>query len=154
MGQLDNFIDILSKKIKKYFKEENTGHNIDHLNRVLKYALYLQKNEGGDEIVIGISAFIHDVHRIMTAECGEYVSPKDSINKVKEFIDDLDLTDEQKEHILYAVEHHEEYGFGKENVSVKDIESLILQDADNLDMCGAMMNCRSVIFTFRKFITI
>ena len=138
MNNLDAIIDILNKKIKIYFRGENTGHNIDHLNRVLKYALYLQKYEGGDKIVIGVSAFIHDVHRIMSAESCKYVSPKDSIPKVKEFIDDLDLTNKQKEHILYAVEHHEEYGFGKENVSVKDIESLILQDADNLDMCGAM----------------
>ena len=93
MSKLDNIIDKLSKKIKTYFSEENTGHNIDHLNRVLKYALYLQKNEGGDEIVIGVSAFIHDVHRIMTAECGKYVSPKESIPKVKEFIDLIAMTE-------------------------------------------------------------
>lgn len=150
MNNLENIIERLNEKIKTYFREENTGHNIDHLNRVLKYALYLQKYEGGDEIVIGVSAFIHDVHRIMTAECRKYVSPKDSIPKVKEFIDDLDLTEKQKEHILYAVEHHEEYSFGKENVSVKDIESLILQDADNLDMCGAMGIVRAFKYGFQN----
>ena len=86
----------------------------------------------------------------MTAESGKYISPKDSIPKVKEFIEDLCLTEKQKEHILYSVEHHEEYGFGKENISVSDIESLILQDADNLDMCGAMGIIRAFKYGFQN----
>ena len=35
----------------------------------------------------------------MTAESGKYISPKDSIPKVKEFIEDLCLTEKQKEQI-------------------------------------------------------
>lgn len=150
MNKIDLLIDKLSEKIKRYFKEENTGHNIDHLTRVMNYALYLQKQEGGDEVVVAVSAFIHDVHRIMTAEQGRYVSPKESLPKVKEFIEDLDITQDQMEHILYAVEHHEEYGFGKERTAVKDIESLILQDADNLDMCGAMGIVRAFKYGFQN----
>lgn len=150
MNHLDSIIDKLYQKLKVYFKEENTGHNIDHLTRVLKYALYLQKYEGGDELVIAVSAYIHDVHRIMTAEYGRYVSPSESIPKVKELLMDIDLTDEQKDHILYAVEHHEEYVFGKEGVVVHDIESLILQDADNLDMCGAMGIVRAFKYGFQN----
>lgn len=150
MKKIDCLINNLRGKIKAYFSEENTGHNIDHLTRVMNYALYLQKIEGGDEIVIGISAYIHDIHRIMTAESGKYVSPKESLSKVNEFIEDLDLSDEQKKHILHAVEHHEEYAFGKEKTSVCDIESLILQDADNLDMCGAMGIVRAFKYGFQN----
>lgn len=83
MSKLDLMIDKLNTKLKIYFNAENTGHSTDHLNRVLKYALFLQKHESGDEIVIGVSAFVHDVHRIMTAESGKYISPKDSIPKLK-----------------------------------------------------------------------
>lgn len=150
MHNLKEIINNLQVKLEIYFSGENTGHNIDHLKRVLSYALFLQKTEGGDEIVIGVSAFIHDIHRIMTQEYKRYVSPKESLPKVKEFIDDLNITEEQKEHILYAVEHHEEYGFGKEKTSVSDIESLILQDADNLDMCGAMGIVRSFKYGFQN----
>jgi uncharacterized protein len=71
-------------------------------------------------------------------EKGQFVSPKESLIVVKEFIEDLEITDTQKEHILYAIEHHEEYNFGLGGVQVEDIESKILQDADNLDAIGAM----------------
>ena len=138
MEKLNNIINSLKTKVENYFSSDASGHNIDHLNRTLSYALYLQSKEGGDIIVIGISAFIHDIHRIMGKEQKRFVSPKESLDVVWEFIKDLDITPEQKEHIMYAIEHHEEYNFGREKVVVSDIESKILQDADNLDAIGAM----------------
>lgn len=143
MEKLNMLIEQLRKKVDSYFKQDVTGHNIDHLERTLKYALYLQSKEGGDAIVIGISAFIHDIHRILGAKLNRFVPPKESLSVVEEFINDLDISKTQKEHILFAIEHHEEYGFGKEKTSVSDIESLILQDADNLDATGAMGIVRS-----------
>ena len=137
MQNIDNFINKLEIKIKELFKKDETGHDLEHLKRVLNNALYLQKKEGGDVVVVAISAFIHDVHRIMSSD-GKYVSPKQSLPVINKLIQDLDITEEQKQHILYAIEHHEEYAFGKEKVSVTDIESKILQDADNLDALGAV----------------
>lgn len=131
------YIDKLRDKIDNYFKKDASGHSIDHLERTLNYALYLRSKEGGDVVVVGISAFIHDIHRIMGAEQNRYVSPKESLPVVEQFLVELDITLEQKQHILYAIEHHEEYSFGG-GVKVTDIESKILQDADNLDAIGAM----------------
>lgn len=137
MKKVDKLINQLRERVKEYFKSDASGHNIDHLNRTLNYALYLQKNEGGDEIVVGLSAFLHDIHRIMGAELNRWVHPKESLPVVSKFLEDLPITKKQKEHILYAIEHHEEYAFGSQGVSVTDIESKILQDADNLDAIGA-----------------
>ncbi len=148
MNKLDEIIDKLRNKVNNFFSKDSTGHGIDHLERTLKYALYLGEKEGGDLLVIGISAFIHDIHRIMSIEEKRYVSPKESLSVVKEFIDDLEITNEQKEHVLYAVEHHEEYAFGKNGVNVDDIESKILQDADNLDAIGAMGIVRTFKYGF------
>ena len=145
MESLDLIIEKLRVKVRKFFDKDASGHNIDHLERTLKYALYLQSKEGGDRVVIGISAFIHDIHRILSLEQNKFVSPKESLPVVKTFIDDIDITAEQKEHILYAIEHHEEYSFGEGGVKVNDIESKILQDADNLDAIGAM----GIVRTFK-----
>lgn len=142
--QVSNLINSLEHKITDFFEGDASGHNIDHLKRTLSYALQLQEKEGGDIEVIAVSSFIHDVHRIMQTVEKRFVSPKESIPKIKELINDLPLTDKQKEHICFAIEHHEEYAFGKNGVSVKDIESLILQDADNLDVLGAMGIVRMV----------
>lgn len=145
MNDLNNLISTLKEKVENYFSSDASGHNIDHLQRTLNYALYLQSKEGGDIIVVAISAFIHDIHRIIKSKDGKYVTPKESLPVVSELIKDLPITNEQKNHILYAIEHHEEYSFTKGGVTVKDIESKILQDADNLDAIGAM----GIIRTFK-----
>ena len=145
MEQVKEIISKLRERVEQYFSKDASGHNIDHLERTLKYALHLQSKEGGDLVVVAISAFIHDIHRIMGAEQHRFVSPKESLSVVKEFLNGIDLTKEQVEHILYAIEHHEEYSFGEGGVKVHDIESKILQDADNLDAIGAV----GIVRTFK-----
>ena len=102
----------------------------------MRTALYLQEKEGGDKIIIGISAFLHDVHRIMQNESGSFVSPKDSLDTIKEILANIDLSEEQVEKICYCIEYHEQYNWNGNNVN--DINTLILQDADNLDAIGAI----------------
>lgn len=145
MEKIYELIEQLREKVKDYFDKDASGHSIDHLERTLNYALYLQSKEGGDVIVIGVASFIHDIHRILGSQQNKFVSPKESLPVVENFLSDLDITNEQKEHILYAIEHHEEYMFGEGGVKVQDIESKILQDADNLDAIGAI----GIIRTFK-----
>lgn len=138
MGKVEELIQQLRGTVEEYFSKDESGHSIDHLERTCKKALYIQSKEGGDRVVIGVSAFVHDVHRILSEKENRYVTPKESLKVVKKFINPLDITKKQKEHILFAVEHHEEYKFGETGVNVDDIESKILQDADNLDAIGAV----------------
>lgn len=146
VDKLDEHIEKLTRKVEETFNNDASGHDIGHLKRTLNYALLLQKKEGGDREVIGVSAFIHDIHRILGSQKGRFVSPKESLPVVESFIKDLDMTDEQKKHVLHAIEHHEEYAFGKNKVAVDDIESKILQDADNLDATGAIGIIRCFVY--------
>lgn len=148
MEKLEKIIKKLRKKVEAYFSKDASGHNIDHLERTMRYALYLQSKEGGDRIVIGVSAFIHDIHRIMGSEQHRFVSPKESLPVVKEFLEDVGITEKQKKDILRSIEHHEEYAFGSSGINVTDIESLILQDADNLDAIGAVGIVRTFKYGF------
>jgi len=144
--KLEKIIEKLNIKLKEMFDKDETGHNIDHLQRTMRNALLLQKTEGGNINVVAISALLHDIHRIMTDDQRKFVSPKDSLPIVKEILDDIDLTQKEKDHICYAIEHHEEYSFGGGKVTVTDIESKILQDADNLDGTGAIGIGRTFAF--------
>lgn len=101
-------------------------------------ALTLQKKEGGDKLVIGVAAFLHDLHRIIEKETGKFCPPKDSLPKINELLNKIKISDEQRSKILHCIEHHEEYGFSKTGKTVFDIETLVLQDADNLDAIGAI----------------
>lgn len=152
-NKVKELIQQLETKVAKLFGNDKTGHNIGHLKRTLKYALKLQEKEGGDIKVIAVASFVHDVHRLMQDELKRYVQPVESLLRIRELITDLNLTTQQKEHICYAVEHHEEYAFGK-GVTVQDIETLIVQDADNLDAIGAIGLMRTIQFSTAKNIPI
>lgn len=135
---LEEYINKLKPEVLKLFKNDSSGHDITHLERTMNIALLLQKYEGGDKIVVGISAFLHDVHRIMQNETGKFVSPKDSLGKVKEILSVLELEEAQLKKILHAIEYHEVYNWNNPHNKEEDINTLILQDADNLDAIGAI----------------
>ena len=133
---LEEYIEIIKPYIIDLFKEDSSGHDISHLTRTMNIAVSLCEKENGDKLVVGIAAFMHDIHRIMQNETGKFVSPKDSIPKVMEILNHTDLSDETKKKICFAIEYHEEYNWNGNNVD--DINTLILQDADNIDAIGAI----------------
>lgn len=133
---LENYIEKLRPLIIELFKSDSSGHDISHLERTMKLALYLQSKEGGDKVIIGISAFLHDVHRIMQNKSGKFVSPKDSLDTIRKMLSNIDLTDEQIDKICFCIEYHEQYNWNGNNVD--DLNTLILQDADNIDAIGAI----------------
>jgi len=135
---INEYIEQLRPEVLRLFKNESSGHDITHLERTMNIALYLQKHEGGDEMIVGISAFLHDIHRIMGEETGKYVYPKDSLDRVREILLITDLTEMQINQILYCIEHHETYNWNNPQNKEKNINALILQDADNLDAIGAI----------------
>ena len=142
--KLEKYIEELKPYVVELFSNDSSGHDISHLTRTMNTALYIQEKEGGDRIIIGISAFLHDVHRIMQNECGYFVHPKDSIPRIKDILSHISLTSEQVERICYCIEYHEEYNWNGNNVD--DINTLILQDADNLDAIGAIGIGRTFLY--------
>ena len=127
---LEEYINKLMPIVEKLCENNKTGgHDINHFNRTMKIALYLQSKEGGDSLIIGISSFLHDIHRLMQCEQGKYITPKESLIRVTEIIKEskIELTNEQINKILFCIEHHENYNWNGNNVD--DINTLILQDA-------------------------
>src|SRR3989338_2496742 len=135
---MKEIIQQLEEEVKELFHEESSGHDIYHLKRTLNNALTLQKKEGGDELIIAVSAFLHDIHRIIQNESGKFCSPKDSLPKIKDILNKIKLSKKEKEKVLHCIEYHEEYNFSENGKTVNDIETLVLQDADNLDAIGAI----------------
>ncbi|MBU0667130.1 MAG: HD domain-containing protein [Nanoarchaeota archaeon] len=135
---MKEIIQQLEEEIKALFHKDSSGHDIYHLKRTLNNALTIQKKEGGDKLVIAVSAFLHDIHRIIQNETGSFCSPKNSLPKVKDILDKTTLTEDQKAKVLHCIEFHEEYDFSENGKTVNDAETLVLQDADNLDAIGAI----------------
>lgn len=141
---IEKYIEQLKPYVIELFKNDSSGHDISHLIRTMNVALHIQSIEGGDRIVIGIAAFLHDVHRIMQNEMGRFVSPKESLNTIREILKNTDLNQDIIEKICFCIEYHEEYNWNGNNVD--DINTLILQDADNIDAIGAIGIGRTFLY--------
>jgi len=146
MEDIDSIIDKLEKEVEPLFISESSGHDIYHLKRVFNLALHIQEKEGGDRFVVAVAAFLHDIHRIIQKETGRYCSPKDSLPKVDEIIRKFEITGEKAVKILHCIELHEEYDFSGNGKTAKDLETLIVQDADNLDAMGAIGIARAFMY--------
>lgn len=142
---LEKYIEVIKPYIIEWFKNDSSGHDISHLIRTMNIALNLCKKENGDKLIVGISAFMHDIHRIMQNETGKFVSPKDLLPKVREILSNTDLSEEIINKICYCIEYPEIYNWNGNNID--DINTLILQDADNLDAIGAIKRRWSINYT-------
>lgn len=139
--KLKNDIDKVYSIVNELFKNENTGHNISHLKRVLNNAIAIQKKEGGDIYIIAISALVHDIHRLMSNKTGKCVTPKDSLVDVKKILTSCNIDKDKIPDILSAVETHEQ-----KEVRNIPLEWKILQDADALDALGKIGLNRTLQF--------
>jgi uncharacterized protein len=134
---LSSYIKKLDINLRHRFSKD-ACHDMYHLYRVYSLALKIQSKEGGDRIVIGVAAFLHDIHRVIQSETGKYCNPEDSLPVVKKILYDVDFPKDKIPSVLHVIAHHEEYSFAKRGKTVNDIETLIVQDADNLDAMGAI----------------
>ena len=125
--------------VASFLEGEPSSHDMGHINRVEALCLEIQKEEGGDPLILRLAALLHDV------------------GVVKEH-------EEGGDHALYSAEIASEFlrkaGFGKEFIeavascilthrfsggkSPDTIEARILQDADRLDALGAVGIFRAV----------
>lgn len=76
MEDVSSIIKKIEVEIKDEFGAESSGHDIYHLRRTLNLALNIQKEEGGDELVVAVASFLHDIHRIIQNETGKYCDLK------------------------------------------------------------------------------
>lgn len=130
------YAEALGPRVTMLFAGDSSGHDLYHSWRTMRNALYLQEREGGDRIVVGVAALLHDVHRAMENETGSFVQPAESLYVVRDLLADIDLESEQIDRICFCIEHHEDYNWNGDNVD--DLDAHIVQDADNLDALGAM----------------
>jgi uncharacterized protein len=135
---MDVMIERLLTEARREFRNDSSGHDFAHLERVLNLALRIQADEGGDRDVVAASAVLHDIHRIIQNETGEYCSPRESLPRVRAIIESTDFPKGKIERVLHCIEYHEEYPFTAEGQTAHDLETLVLQDADNLDAIGAI----------------
>ncbi|MCK4997046.1 HD domain-containing protein [Candidatus Pacearchaeota archaeon] len=139
----------LEEYVKKKLTKDKTGHDFEHVKRVLNLSLRISKNysDVDDEVLIA-ACLLHDIsymngyvknHHLVSANLSKdillkFKFPKNKILKVQDVI----------------VDHVAHMGKSKRVNEKLPIESRILRDADNLDALGSIGLIRMISFSLRQ----
>lgn len=118
-----------------------TGHNFDHIQRVIKTVKHILKDEPADPLVTLAAAYLHDV-----ADDKLVSNPQTLENEIKDFLNQLDFSNEQITEILYITHN---LSFSKSlsaNPPKLSLAGQIVQDADRLDAIGAIGITRAIYY--------
>jgi len=137
----NKIIEEVKKYLKKNFKGEATGHDWYHIWRVWKMSKEIAKKEGGDLFIIELAALLHDVadwkfHDGNLRAGGE---------KAKTLLKNLGVNDKSIRHICHIIDNVSFKGAGVKN-KIKTKEGMIVQDADRLDVIGAIGIARTLAY--------
>ncbi|MBJ8027303.1 HD domain-containing protein [Bacillus cereus group sp. N21] len=125
--------------VRNILETDASGHDWYHIERVHKLAISLSEKEGGDRFVIEMAALLHDVADEKLNE-----SEEAGMKKVSDWLEGLNVTEEENEHILHIIMNMSYKGGHGGKVST--LEGKIVQDADRLDALGAIGIARTFAY--------
>ena len=128
----------VAARMNAFLVSEQTGRYIQHMHRTCRNAIRICVEEEGDLRVVTVASLVHDAHRLMQGARGKYCAPSESLPIIPRLLRGLSTDRQMGLRVLHCVRHHEEYGFSAGGKTVNDLETMILQGADNLDAIGAI----------------
>ncbi|MFS0863288.1 HD domain-containing protein [Fredinandcohnia sp. 179-A 10B2 NHS] len=125
--------------VKDILKDDSSGHDWWHIERVRKLALYIGTNESANIFVIEMAALLHDI-----ADEKLNNSEKEGLAKVEQWLSSLQINETDQEHILEIISTMSFKGGNRP--PVRTIEGQVVQDADRLDAIGAIGIARTFAY--------
>lgn len=125
----DGLFERLLYEVRRICGDE-ASHGIDHAGRTLDFALRIAKVEGGDDLVVGAAAILHDIGREnIFNDPGHGARGAEMAEKILRGIGaDVDV-----EKVVDIIGRHDEPD-EKEEGEVKPRELAVLRDADRLEL--------------------
>lgn len=123
-------------EVQKIYESFDASHDWQHIERVMKNAQAILKNESADAFIVELAVLLHDVSDPKYKKPGEDLE-QDILNR-------LGLPDEQLRQIQKVIESVSfKGGNGK---PAESIEAKVVQDADRLDAIGAIGIARAFAY--------
>ena len=137
---LDAQFNKLKEKISCYFTD--SGHQLDHTERVYNLAVRIAKSEQVNLLVIQLSALLHDIARFKEVKGSNICHAEEGSIMAREILSGEGYGDDLINHVCDCISTHR---YSKK-IAPNSIEARILQDADRLDALGAI--CIGRVFSF------
>jgi len=128
--------DSVFEKIRKRSEEflRHSHHSKSHVERVYNLALRIAKEENADLDVVKAAALLHDVARALEDEGKIDDHAAEGAKMARKLLEEVNFPREKIDKIIHCIEVHR----FRKNVKVESLEAKILQDADRLDIIGAI----------------
>lgn len=136
---MDELIRAAVDYARNVFREDSSGHDLDHTLRVYRTASLLAEQEGADHELVGLIALLHDVDDVkLFPESNPGLEHAVSFLRAHAFpADRIAVICAAIRQISFA---------GKDSVAPDTVEGKCVQDADRLDALGAVGIARAFAY--------
>ena len=130
----DEVFEAIRREADRYYRHSH--HDRWHVERVYRLAMRIARELEGrvDLDVLRAAALLHDVARAMEDEGLVEDHAKEGARIAREILEKVGFPADKIEKVAYCIEVHR----FKQGVKPETIEAQVLQDADRLDMLGAI----------------
>ncbi len=133
----NGLVSAVERIVTQRLQGQTAGHGIDHIQRVVRNALQIQADAGGNLLVILLAAWLHDVGDAKFCDGVER-----SAQFSHEILTDLQVPPFTIEQVVHIVDN---ISFRKAvDPAALSHEAHIVQDADRLDALGAIGIVRTI----------
>ncbi len=128
--------DAVFEEIKTRSREflRHAHHDKSHVDRVYNLALRLARSERADQDVVKASVLLHDIARAMEDEGKIADHAIEGARMAKKILEGVKFPEQKIAKVIQCIAVHR----FKKSVKAESLEAKILQDADRLDIIGAI----------------
>ena len=125
-------IEQVKEKVNELLNKDNSGHGMEHINRVLDLSLKFAEKEAGNEIIVSLIALLHDVddYKLFGMDNAE------NLTNAKRIMRECNVDENIQEQVCFALNN---IGYSKrlKGCIPTTLEGKIVSDADMCDALGA-----------------
>lgn len=127
-------LEIHCREFLRGLQSSDAAHNIDHIERVVKLATYLCKQEEGKLEVVVPAAWLHDCVSLPKNHPQRSLASSLAADKAVDILKSIAYPTHYLSDIHHAIEAHSYSA----DIQPSSLEAKIVQDADRIDALGAI----------------
>lgn len=138
-------LETVKQKAFEILHNDNSGHGIEHINRVLELSLKFADKENADKNVVSLIALLHDVddYKLFGTENSE------KLTNAKNILLSCNIDKEIQHHVLKEISRIGYSKILKGNTRPETIEGQIVSDADMCDSLGVNGVIRTYTYSMK-----